>query len=399
MYIKDYIKNFSNFLGQPNNLFIKYISANFFGIQDEIKKSNFLIIGGAGSIGSSVVKILFGFKAKKIHVIDINENSLVELVRSIRSTDGYLTEDFKTFCFDYGDLIFKNFIEKNGPYDYVMNLAAVKHVRSERDIFSLQNMIKVNFINVIHSLNILRDKNLKKYFAISTDKATAPVNFMGASKRMMEIALLDERWNFDISTARFANVAFSNGSLLEGFVKRIENHEPLSAPSDIKRYFITEEQAGALCILSTLAGANREIYIPARTLNLQGHTFISIAESILRFNGYEPVHVENEDKARSDFAEYKASNRWPIHSFITDTFGEKNIEVFYEDDNQVKVSKFNEIDVLINQPESTIFSLDEIINELTHTNSSDKINIYRIIKKVLPEFVYDDIKNSLENKM
>jgi FlaA1/EpsC-like NDP-sugar epimerase len=399
MNIKDYIKSFSGFLGQPNNLFIEYISDNYFGIKDEISNSNFLVIGGAGSIGSSVVRILFGCSAKKIHVIDINENSLVELVRRIRSTDGYITKDFQTFCFDYGDSIFAKFIDKNGPYDYVMNLAAVKHVRSERDIFSLQNMIKVNFINVVNSLNILRGKNLKKYFAISTDKATSPVNFMGASKRMMEITFLDTRWGFDISTARFANVAFSNGSLLDGFTKRLENQEPLSAPNDIRRYFITEEQAGSLCILSTLTANNGEIYIPSRNLNLDGIKFTSIAESIIKFYGFEPVYAKNEEHARLNFKKYIERKKWPIHTFNTDTFGEKNIEYFFEEDDLVKLTKFKDIDVLLNKYESNPFDLEEITQMLLNFNGSNKIDVYNIIKKVLPQFIYDENENSLENKM
>jgi len=218
-------------------------------LQEQVEHASFLVLGGAGSIGQAVTKEIFKRSPKKLHVVDISENNLVELVRDIRSSYGYIKGDFKTFALDIGSKVYDAFIEKDGQYDYVLNLSALKHVRSEKDPFTLMRMIEVNILNTLKTCLQSQAKGVKKYFCVSTDKAANPVNMMGASKRIMELFLMREANQLPISTARFANVAFSDGSLLHGFQNRIIKKQPIAAPDDVKRYFITQEEAGQLCLI------------------------------------------------------------------------------------------------------------------------------------------------------
>ena len=249
-----------------NNIF-KEDLAKFEQVLSEIvSNSRFLVLGGAGSIGQSVVKEIFKRNPLKLHIIDISENNLVELVRDIRSSYGYIKGDFQTFAIDISSNIFKRFIEQNEAFDYVLNLSALKHVRSEKDPFTLMRMIEVNIINTISTIKQSKGKDVKKYFCVSTDKAANPVNMMGASKRIMEMFLNKYSNEIPISTARFANVAFSDGSLLHGFKYRIEKKQPIVAPNDIKRYFISKEDSGILCLFSCLLGENRDVFFPKTSL-------------------------------------------------------------------------------------------------------------------------------------
>ena len=226
------------------------------------QSSRFLIIGGAGSIGQAVTKEIFKRDPIAIHVVDISENNMVELVRDLRSTEGYRSGDFKTFAVDCGSVEFEALMASEGPYDYVFNLSALKHVRSESDPYTLMRMIMVNIFNTIKTLRLANKMGAKKYFCVSTDKAANPVNMMGASKRIMEMFLMRESLTQKISMARFANVAFSDGSLLHGFNQRFAKKQPFSAPNDVRRYFVTPEESGELCLLSGLLGGNRDIFFP-----------------------------------------------------------------------------------------------------------------------------------------
>ena len=231
-------------------------------LEQVISRSSFLVLGGAGTIGQAVCKEIFKRQPLKLHVVDISENNLTELVRDIRSSYGYIAGDFQTFALDIGSSEYDALIESDGRYDYVLNLSALKHVRSEKDPFTLMRMINVNIFNTTKTIEQAIKGGAKKYFCVSTDKAANPVNMMGASKRIMEMFLMRASVNIDISTARFANVAFSDGSLLHGFNQRLEKNQPLVAPNDIKRYFVTAQESGELCLMSCILGDNRDIFFP-----------------------------------------------------------------------------------------------------------------------------------------
>lgn len=247
-------------IGRKCELFQQDISNHEKELKEIVSSSSFLIIGGSGSIGQAVTKEIFKRNPRKLHVVDISENNMVELVRDIRSSEGYIDGDFRTFALDIGSDIYDAFIKADGKYDYVLNLSALKHVRSEKDPFTLMRMIDVNVFNTDKTLQQSIEKGTSKYFCVSTDKAANPVNMMGASKRIMEMFLMRRSKDIAISTARFANVAFSDGSLLHGFNQRIQKRQPIVAPNDIKRYFVVPKESGELCLMSTIFGENRDIF-------------------------------------------------------------------------------------------------------------------------------------------
>jgi len=254
------MNNLLKLIGRDNELFIQDMANYEKKLLDIVSSSSFLVLGGAGSIGQSVVKEIFKRNPLKLHVVDISENNMVELVRDIRSSMGYINGDFKTFALDIGSVEYDALIESDGKYDYVLNLSALKHVRSEKDRFTLMRMIDVNVFNTDKTILQSIKNNTKRYFCVSTDKVTNPVNMMGASKRIMEMFLMRRSLDIEISTARFANVAFSDGSLLHGFNQRVEKNQPIVAPNDIKRYFITSKESGELCLMSCIFGNNRDIF-------------------------------------------------------------------------------------------------------------------------------------------
>ena len=283
--------NILNLIGRTAPLFEEDIASKTKQIEDRVSSSSFLVLGGAGSIGQAVVKEIFKRNPTKLHVVDISENNLAELVRDIRSSFGYIKGDFQTFALDIGSSTYDSFIDNDGRFDYVLNLSALKHVRSEKDPFTLMRMIEVNILNTIKTINQAIQKGSKKYFCVSTDKAANPVNMMGASKRIMEKFILKESQKIDISTARFANVAFSDGSLLHSFKQRIDKRQPIVAPTDVKRYFVTPEESGQLCLMSCLFGETRDIFFPKLSEELDLITFSSIAEKYLNHQGLSLIHI------------------------------------------------------------------------------------------------------------
>jgi FlaA1/EpsC-like NDP-sugar epimerase len=313
-------------IGRTNELFGSDIQTFSGELNDTVSKSKFLIIGGAGSIGQAVTREIFKRDPEVIHVVDISENNMVELVRDLRSTLGYGSGEFRTFAIDCGSVEFEALMTEEGPYDYVFNLSALKHVRSEKDPYTLMRMIMVNVFNTIKTLRLAKKMNAKKYFCVSTDKAANPVNMMGASKRIMEMFLMRESLTQDISMARFANVAFSDGSLLHGFNQRIAKKQPFSAPNDVRRYFVTAQESGELCLLSGLLGNNRDIFFPKLSEHLHLITFSEIAVRYLRERGYEPYECESEEEARDRADELIANKQWPCYFFNSDTTGEKDFE-------------------------------------------------------------------------
>ncbi|MDB2458904.1 polysaccharide biosynthesis protein, partial [Planktomarina temperata] len=249
-------------IGREAELFHEDIAFHGSNLQDAVAGSRFLVIGGSGSIGQSVTREIFKRDPRALHVVDISENNMVELVRDLRSTVGYGTGDFKTFSIDSGSVEFEALIASEGRYDYVFNLSALKHVRSESDPYTLMRMTMINIFNTINNLRSTGEMGAKKYFCVSTDKAANPVNMMGASKRIMEMFLMRESLTQNISMARFANVAFSDGSLLHGFNQRFSKRQPFSAPNDVRRYFVTPQESGELCLMSGILGENRDILFP-----------------------------------------------------------------------------------------------------------------------------------------
>ena len=389
-------------IGRSNRLFETDIKR----LQEElcqlVQNGRFLIIGGAGSIGQAVTKEIFKRQPGKLHVVDISENNMVELVRDVRSTIGYIEGDFRTFAIDCRGKEFEALMTAEGPYDYVFNLSALKHVRSEKDPFTLMRMLVVNIFNTIKTCRLARDSGAKKYFCVSTDKAANPVNMMGASKRIMEMFLMRESETMPISMARFANVAFSDGSLLHGFNQRFAKRQPFSAPNDVRRYFVTPQESGELCLMSGLLGENREIFFPKLSEHLHLITFSNIAERYLRQMGYEPFHCSSEEEARDRAAELIAKKQWPCYFFSSDTTGEKDFEEFFTDKEDLDMNRFDGIGVIGNDPvydEQRLDCFFSGVEDLREASNWDKQAIVGLFFDLLPEFAHKETGKYLDQRM
>lgn len=374
-----------------------------------VSSSSFLVIGGAGSIGQAVTKEIFKRNPQKLHVVDISENNLVELVRDIRSSFGYIEGDFRTFALDIGSPIYDAFIEADGQYDYVLNLSALKHVRSEKDPYTLMRMIEVNILNTLKSIRQSKEKRVKKYFCVSTDKAANPVNMMGASKRIMELFLMRESKDISISTARFANVAFSDGSLLHGFNQRIQKRQPIVAPNDIKRYFVTPQESGELCLMSCLLGDNKDIFFPKLSEELHLITFAEIAKNYLKQLGYEPCICTSEEEARQFFKNQKEYDQslievrlWPCYFSESDTTGEKDFEEFFMEGEILDFERFENLGIvkssLLYQEEKLDWFLSQI-NNLMENKQWKKSDLVHLFHELLPAFDHKETGKYLDAKM
>lgn len=387
-------------IGRSNRLFASDIEKNSTLIAELIENHRFLVIGGAGSIGQAVVKEIFKRKPKALHVVDLSENNMVELVRDLRSSIGYIDGDFRTFSIDCGSSIFKAFLDSHGPYDYVLNLSALKHVRSEKDPFTLMRLIEVNILNTLDTIDLTKS-SLKKYFCVSTDKAANPANMMGASKRIMEMFLVEKSKEVDISTARFANVAFSDGSLPHGFNLRLQQKQPLSAPSDILRYFVTSQEAGELCLMSCLLGENSDIFFPNNE-QLVPTSFSDIAIRLLESRGFEPVICESEEEARHQVDEHARKNKWPCFFSASDTTGEKPCEEFFTESEIVDLNRFQDIGVVGNTHYNESMVLKEFLSSIVEIREAghwSKADIVGLFNEVLPDFIHNDTGKYLDEKM
>ena len=394
--------DYLSLIGRSGAIFSQDIASKEEDLRKIIGRSRFLILGGSGSIGQSVVREVFKRDPKVLHVVDISENNLVELVRDIRSTVGYGSGDFRTFALDCGSVEFIACVKAEGPYDYVFNLSALKHVRSEKDPYTLMRMIMVNVFNTIKTLRLAKEMGAKNYFCVSTDKAANPANMMGASKRIMEMFLMRESLTQNISMARFANVAFSDGSLLHGFNQRFAKRQPLSAPNDVRRYFVTPQESGELCLLSGLLGENRDIFFPKLSEKLHLITFSEIAVRFLREHGYEPYECESEDEARNRAEELIAKKQWPCYFFKSDTTGEKDFEEFFTDNEDLDMDRFDTVGVIRNQPDFDETKLDEFIegiNALRDKETWKKDEIIKLYFSLLPEFSHKETGKYLDQKM
>lgn len=394
--------NILDMIGREHPLFEKDIEAREGELSRLVRDGRFLVIGAAGTIGQATTREIFKRNAKALHAVDISENNMVELVRDIRSTLGYNDTDFRTFAIDCHSREFDALINANGDYDYVLNLSALKHVRSEKDPFTLMRLIEVNILNTISTLAAARKKNARKYFCVSTDKAANPVNMMGASKRIMEMFLMRDSLSIPISTARFANVAFSDGSLLHGFNQRFAKNQPITAPNDVRRYFVTQQEAGELCLISCLLGENRDIFFPKLSEALNLTHFHDIAKKFIQSRGYEPYECVSEDEARERAEELLAKKRWPVYFFASDTTGEKDFEEFFTDTEILDMDRFSSIGIIKNDPEFEDEALQHFLTDIERIRSSGnwgKKPIVDLFNKMIPEFDHKETGKYLDDRM
>jgi len=394
--------NILQLIGRDKNLFENDIEFHENELYKIVSKSSFLVIGGAGSIGQAVTKEIFKRNPKKLHVVDISENNLVELVRDIRSSFGYIEGDFRTFALDVGSEIYDAFIKADGEYDYVLNLSALKHVRSEKDTFTLMRMIEVNILNTLKTIQQSKDTGVKKYFCVSTDKAANPVNMMGASKRIMELFLMRESLDLPISTARFANVAFSDGSLLYGFNQRIQKRQPLVAPNDIKRYFVTPQESGQLCLMSCLLGENRDIFFPKLSEELHLITFSEIAVKYLKDLGYEAYECNSEDEARGLVNTLPEKGMWPCYFSKSDTTGEKDFEEFFMEGEILDMDRYHNLGIVKSSLHYDDTMLDNFLDEIQgmcNSKKYDKWKLVELFQELIPGFDHKETGKYLDSKM
>ena len=375
------------------------ISSNNSLLLNEINNRSILVIGGAGTIGSSYIKQVLKYKPSKITVVDINENGLTELTRDLRSSNlldynpEYITYPVNLLS-DTFDKIFNS-----DSWQVVANFSAHKHVRSEKDKISVEALIKNNVYGAIKLLNLCEKNSPNYFFSVSTDKAANPVNIMGASKSLMEKLILSKKEKFRVSTARFANVAFSNGSLLDGFIYRLNKKQPLSCPSDIKRFFVTPKQSGQICLLATFLGNTGNIFFPKLDFYKDQIYFKEIALDFLKENGFEPELVQSEKEAK-EFDFDKNPTRYPIYFFKTDTSGEKTYEEFYTEEEDYEIDTYDSLG-FINTPNIKI-SFERVESDFEgvfDNSSSNKLDIIKIIKKYVPDFMHIETGKHLDQKM
>ena len=404
--------NILSLIGRNKELLAEDINKHEDDLRKIISKSSFLVIGGAGSIGQATVKEIFKRNPLKLHVVDISENNMVELVRDIRSSFGYIDGDFRTFALDVGSVEYDAFWEADGQYDYLLNLSALKHVRSEKDPFTLMRMIDVNIFNTDKTIRQAIEMGVKKYFCVSTDKAANPVNMMGASKRIMEMFANRRSRDISISMARFANVAFSDGSLLHGFDQRLKKKQPLVAPNDIKRYFITPQESGEICLMSCIFGENRDVFFPKLSEALHLITFAEIAERYLEQLGYKPFLCKTEEEARGFFKNntlQSDENRmltdveaWPCLFTSSDTTGEKDFEEFFTENEILDMDRFDSLGVIknkLNTEEEKLIRFEAAINEMRRKGNWNKDEIVDLFNYMIPKFDHKETGKYLDSKM
>ncbi len=394
--------NLLKLIGREKELFTEDIKNHENELNRIVSSSRFLVIGGAGSIGQAVTKEIFKRNPLKLHVVDISENNMVELVRDIRSTFGYISGDFQTFALDIGSKEYDAFWNADGGYDFVLNLSALKHVRSEKDPYTLMRMIDVNIFNTDKTIQQSIEKGVKKYFCVSTDKAANPANMMGASKRIMEMFLMQRSEEIAISTARFANVAFSDGSLLHGFNQRIQKQQPIVAPSDVKRYFVIPKESGELCLMSAIFGENRDIFFPKLSEALHMITFSEIAERYLHELGYVPYHCKDEEEARTLTAKLPREGKWPCLFAPSDTTGEKDFEEFYTESEKLDLNRYINLGIVKNDPSFDIKKITyftKTIQSMKNSGSWTKDQLVKLFFEMIPDFGYVEKGKHLDAKM
>lgn len=387
---------------RTESCFKQDIEDNFNALKDIVQGSRIAIIGGAGSIGSAVVKTILRFSPAGIVIFDLSENNLVELVRDLRSSkDVKIPQDFSTLPIGMGTIEFSRYFEENRPFDYFFNLAAMKHVRSEKDIYCIMRMLDTNVI-FLHDFLTKNPYKFKKVFSVSSDKATNPANLMGATKMAMEQALLYRSEIQPFSTARFANVAFSDGSLPYGFLKRIEKRQPISAPCDIRRYFISHQEAGELCSLSAFLGENRDVFFPKFEKSKDEKTFSEIAIELLRAMNYEPFICDSEEEAKNKAEELIKQKKWPCYLFNSNTDGEKDYEEFYSDNEELDLLKFKSVGIIKRGSEMNREAFEKFLEFAKFAKTDKNItkgDYLRELQLLIPGFNHVSTGKNLDEKM
>lgn len=388
---------------RPTSMFKSDIEANREALTEKIKGKLVLVIGGAGSIGSSFIKAILPFKPATLVVVDTNENALAELTRDLRSTKGmYVPDDYIPYPMDFASPVFEKMFRSRKGFDIVGNFSAHKHVRSEKDIYSIESLLQNNVLHAKLLLDLLSEYPPEEYFCVSTDKAANPVNIMGASKRIMEDVIFSYSDKFPVKTARFANVAFSNGSLPAGFLARMRKMQPLSAPSDVRRYFVSPEESGQICLLSCILGENRAIFFP-KLAEAQMMTFDAIGTELLRAHGYEVLECGSDEEA-IDKAEdlKKGSNQYPVHYAVSDTSGEKSFEEFVTNTETADMNRFGSLGVITEKQipdKGRIEILFRDLNAAFNKERTTKEEVVVIMKEYLPNFEHIETGKSLDSKM
>ena len=368
----------------------------------EIRGKSILVIGGAGTIGSSFIKAALNYSPSELIVVDNNENGLTELTRTLRSDSTIIVpENYLTYPMSFNSDVFYKMLKKHGKFDIVANFAAHKHVRSEKDSFSIEAMIKNNVLDAKRLLDYLKQHKPAHFFCVSTDKAANPVNVMGGSKKLMENVIMSYSKDLKITTARFANVAFSNGSLLYGYLERLLQRQPISCPSDVKRFFVSPEESGEICLLTCILGNSGDIYFPKLDED-QLVNFKEITEDFFKYLGKEIKICNNEYEAKEYALNITDNSPYPIYFFKTDTSGEKLYEEFYTSEDQINLKKFNSIGFIKNSIKPSFSDVDLIIQEieiLFKTDSYEKEDIIKVMNKLLPDFNHIETGKTLDQKM
>ena len=382
-------------------MFEKDININKEELSERILNTSVLVIGGAGTIGSSYIKSLLKFKPKSLVVVDINENGLTELTRDLRSSkDIEVPSEYVTYPMSYSDPVFYKMFRSHKGFDIVANFSAHKHVRSEKDRFSVEALIKNNVINAKELLDALDEYKPSHFFCVSTDKAANPVNIMGGSKKIMEDMIMTYSKKYPVTTARFANVAFSNGSLLAGFIDRISKGQPISAPNDVTRYFVSPKESGQICLLACMLGNSGEIYFP-RLRKEQVMTFSDIATILLKEYGFNVHYCKSEDEALNGAKNISEGN-YPVFYSGSDTDGEKPYEEFYTDDEDVNLERHQELGVVTTTAKRTLSEIESLLTSLIKAfdrNETTKEDIIKIMKNFLVNFDHIEKGKSLDSKM
>ena len=397
LFISEYVTK------RPTSMFYPDIESNEALLREKIAGKSVLVIGGAGSIGSSFIKAILPFRPSALVVVDINENALAELTRDLRSTNGmFVPDDYIPYPMDFASPVFEKMFRSRKGFDIVGNFSAHKHVRSEKDIYSVEALLQNNVLHAKKLLDLLSEFPPEEYFCVSTDKAANPVNIMGASKRIMEDLIFSYSDKFPVKTARFANVAFSNGSLPAGFLARIQKLQPLSGPSDVRRFFVSPEESGQICLLSCILGENRAIFFP-KLEEAQMMTFDAIGTKLLEVQGYEVLECSSDEEAIEKAEDLKkGSNKYPVHYSVSDTSGEKPFEEFVTDMETADYDRFKSLGVITGKQFPDKAGVEKLIKELDEAFGRDELSkdeVVEIMKRYLPNFEHIEKGKSLDSKM